>query len=75
MAGGGGVAMTPDDPQSLIDGINTIAENPTRYRHGRGHVTQNFDRGVLASRMLTALEAIATGRTPVEVPVEDRKAA
>lgn len=75
MAGGGGVAMTPDDPQSLIDGINTIAANSARYRHGRGHVTQNFDRGILASRMLTALEAIATGRTPVEVPSEERKAA
>ena len=67
--------MTPDDPKSLIDGIHTIAANPSRYRHGRGHVTQNFDRGVLASRMLTALEAISTGRTPVEVPSEERKAA
>jgi glycosyltransferase involved in cell wall biosynthesis len=75
MAGGGGVAMTPDDPASLIEGINTIAANPERFRHGRGHVTQNFDRGVLASRMLTALEAIAAGRQPKDVPDEERKAA
>lgn len=77
MAGSGGVAMTPDDPQSLVNGINTIAANPERYRYGRGHVTQHFDRGVLASRMLTVLEAIATGRKPSELttPVEERRAA
>jgi glycosyltransferase involved in cell wall biosynthesis len=77
MAGGGGVAMTPDDPQSLLDGIKTISADPTRYHHGRGHVTQNFDRGLLAIRMLTVLEAVAAGRKPREItlPAEDRKAA
>lgn len=76
MAGSGGVAMTPDDPQSLVEGIKTIAANPDRYRHGRGHVAQHFDRGVLAALMLTALEAIAAGRKPNEMaPQEERRAA
>lgn len=78
MAGGSGVAMTPDDPQSLIDGINTIAAKPERYRHGRGHVAQHFDRGVLAARMLMVLEAVAEGRPSVdsvEIPDEARRAA
>ncbi len=78
MAGGSGVAMTPDDPQSLLDGINTITAKPERYRHGRGHVAQHFDRGVLASRMCAALEAVAQGRKPsdaLDVSVDTRRAA
>ena len=32
----GGVAMTPDDPQSLLDSLDEIAARPQRYSRGRG---------------------------------------
>jgi glycosyltransferase involved in cell wall biosynthesis len=58
----GGLPMTPDDPQSLIDAINQIdtAERET-FRGGRDHVAAHYDRDQLAARMLEELCAVAQG--------------
>ena len=53
--GNGGVAMTPDDPQSLLEGIAEIRTNRSRYQQGRGYVARHYDRIVLADRMLATL--------------------
>jgi glycosyltransferase involved in cell wall biosynthesis len=60
----GGVAMTPDDPQSLLDCLEVVAQRREIYARGREYVRRHFDRTALAQRMLTTLAAIAEGRSP-----------
>jgi colanic acid biosynthesis glycosyl transferase WcaI len=59
LAARAGVAMIPEDENSLLAGIEAIAGKPWAYRHGRRYVAEHFDRDVLAKRMLGELLAVA----------------
>lgn len=67
LEGHGGVAMTPDDPASLIECIDEIRRDPSSFQRGRGHVVRFFDRTALADEMLDTLRRFG----PTE-PVEAR---
>ena len=56
-----GLAMTPEDEDSLIAGIDAIAADRNAYRNGRRHVALHFDRNILADRMLDELTRIVGG--------------
>ena len=58
LAAGGGLAMTPEDEDSLIAGIDAIESNREAYCQGRRYVAEHFDRDVLARRMLDELTAL-----------------
>jgi len=87
LAARGGVAMMPENENSLLAGVEAIAANPDAFRHGRRYVTEHFDRDVLADRMLDELLVVAgradetqpaTIKFPTAVPApaaEERKAA
>jgi colanic acid biosynthesis glycosyl transferase WcaI len=60
----GGVAMTPDDPHSLIAALAKIAAHPDRYRHGRSYVERYYNRNILAQRMLDVILAVGRGQRP-----------
>lgn len=76
MAGHGGVAMTPDDPQSLLEALDQLAADPRDYCHGRRYVAEHFDRSMLAERMLSVLTAVAEHRPPVTpLPTEQPRRA
>lgn len=51
----GGVAMTPDNADSLLQCIETIAAAPSRYASGRPFVDRRFNRNQLAADMLEVL--------------------
>ena len=53
--GGGGIAMTPDDPASLIEAIEQIRIDRSRYQRGRNYVIRHFDRTTLADEMQETL--------------------
>jgi glycosyltransferase involved in cell wall biosynthesis len=75
LSASGGVAMTPDDPQSLLDGLAEVAAHRERYTRGRGYVGQHFDRGQLAQRMLTVLARTAGKDVPQVEATPLRRAA
>lgn len=54
-----GVPMTPDDPASLLTAIDRIHESPMGYSTGRRYVSQEYDRQILAERMLQCLNEAA----------------
>ncbi len=66
-AGRAGVAMTPEDEESLLAGIETIARNRASFASGRDYVARHFDRDVLAERLLDELIAM-TSPTPATIP-------
>jgi glycosyltransferase involved in cell wall biosynthesis len=51
-----GVPMTPDDPGSLLDGIDAIRLAPDRFGDGRDYVAKHFNRDDLAGLMLEVLK-------------------
>ncbi|MFO0918821.1 MAG: glycosyltransferase family 4 protein [Planctomycetaceae bacterium] len=53
--GQGGVAMTPDDADSLLACIDRIRQERQQFVHGRAYVSRHYDRTVLADRMLDVL--------------------
>jgi len=63
LAPGAGIAMTPEDEDSLIAGIDAIDSNREAYRQGRRYVSEHFDRDVLARQMLDELTALVDGST------------
>jgi len=67
LSGRGGVAMTPEDEESLLAGIEAIARDRVSYRHGRDYVARHFDRDVLARRLLGELSAMIAP-TPATIP-------
>jgi colanic acid biosynthesis glycosyl transferase WcaI len=86
LAPGGGIAMTPEDEDSLIAGIDAINSNRSAYRQGRRYVAEHFDRDVLARQMLDELIALVDGSTAsegetpstlrfpnIEIPVDRRE--
>lgn len=65
---GAGLAMTPEDEDSLIAGIDAIAANADAYCNGRRYVASHFDRNVLADRMLDELTRLVQGSASIDVP-------
>jgi colanic acid biosynthesis glycosyl transferase WcaI len=63
-----GLAMTPEDEDSLIAAIDAIAANRDAYCNGRQFVASRFDRNVLADRMLDELTRLVEGSASIEVP-------
>jgi glycosyltransferase involved in cell wall biosynthesis len=59
-----GIAITPEDSCALTDAITHLADHPCEVaRHaaaGRTYVAAEFDRRVLAQRMVTAFERLLT---------------
>jgi glycosyltransferase involved in cell wall biosynthesis len=74
---GGGVAMIPDDPQSLLDGLAAVSAQPGRYRRGRAYVAQHYHRDELARRLLQVITRVAgvDEAAGVQRPDEHRAAA
>jgi colanic acid biosynthesis glycosyl transferase WcaI len=60
-AAGAGLAMTPEDEDSLIAAINATQSDPAAFCGGRSYVTSHFDRNVLAQRMLDELTVLVEG--------------
>ncbi len=74
--GHGGVAMTPDDPQSLLECIDQIRADRTQCSRGRGYVARYYDRTALADEMLGTLQRFGqTAKQPGEAQPERRRAA
>jgi glycosyltransferase involved in cell wall biosynthesis len=69
LAGQAGVAMTPEDEESLLAGIETIAGDRASFSRGRDYVARHFDRDVLARRLLDELVAMTTPTIPFPAPV------
>jgi glycosyltransferase involved in cell wall biosynthesis len=69
LAGHAGVAMTPEDEESLLAGIETIAGDRASFSRGRDYVARHFDRDVLARRLLDELVAMTTPAIPFPAPV------
>jgi colanic acid biosynthesis glycosyl transferase WcaI len=65
---GAGLAMTPEDEDSLIAAIDAISANADAYRNGRRYVARHFDRNVLADRMLDELTRLVHGTASIDVP-------
>ncbi|MBM4000855.1 MAG: glycosyltransferase family 4 protein [Planctomycetes bacterium] len=59
---GAGVAMTPDDGESLLQCLDRIAANPGAYRNGRAFVLREYNRDSLALQMLDAILRTAARR-------------
>ncbi|GIX05275.1 MAG: hypothetical protein KatS3mg114_1144 [Planctomycetaceae bacterium] len=66
----GGIPMTPDDPHSLLEALERLAQEPQRYRGGRQYVQQHYNRDRLAAEMLQVLvqHAVPTARSRAEPP-------
>lgn len=74
--GRGGVAMTPDDADSLLASIDAVRVGQERFQHGREYVARHYDRTVLADRMLTVLLAIGMpASSPLPATPSVRRAA
>jgi hypothetical protein len=52
--------MTPEDEESLLAAIETVARDRASFSRGRDYVARHFDRDVLAHRLLDELVAITT---------------
>lgn len=65
----GGLAMTPEDEDSLIAGIEAIHLRPEACCQGRDYVIRHFDRDELAWRMLGELTALVGGSAETGRPV------
>jgi colanic acid biosynthesis glycosyl transferase WcaI len=64
LEGNGGVAMTPDDPASLLTALDRIRTEPDRFRRGRTYVARHYDRTALADEMLAALQRFSKTSPP-----------
>jgi colanic acid biosynthesis glycosyl transferase WcaI len=77
LSGRAGLAMTPEDEESLLAGIDMIARDRASYSHGRDYVARHYDRNVLAQRLLDELAAMIAptpATIPFPVPVVGRPA-
>jgi colanic acid biosynthesis glycosyl transferase WcaI len=67
LAGKAGLAMTPEDEDSLLAGTATIARDRASYSRGRDYVARHFDRNVLAERLLNELTEMVSP-SPATIP-------
>jgi colanic acid biosynthesis glycosyl transferase WcaI len=67
LSGRAGLAMTPEDEESLLAGIGAIARERASYSHGRDYVARHYDRNVLAQRLLDELSAMIAP-VPATIP-------
>lgn len=71
MEAGAGVEMEPDSPESLVQAVEALADNPDvasrRAQAAREYVVEHFNRDVLAARFLQLLQRLADTDS-VEVP-------
>jgi glycosyltransferase involved in cell wall biosynthesis len=62
---GAGVAIQPGDPEALANAVRKLAEDPELRRRmglaGRDYVERNFDRSVLARKLLLVMEKMVGG--------------
>ena len=65
-AGGAGIAITPESAAELAAAVTRLADDPslaTRFgESGRSFVTREFDRRVLAERLLGEMQALVAAR-------------
>jgi len=71
MEAGAGVDMEPDSPESLVEALETLADDPgfasLRGQAARDYVVKHFNRDVLAARYLQLLSRLTETGT-VEAP-------
>jgi colanic acid biosynthesis glycosyl transferase WcaI len=67
LSGRAGLAMTPEDEESLLAGIGAIGRDRASYSHGRDYVARHYDRNVLAQRLLDELSAMIAP-VPATIP-------
>jgi hypothetical protein len=71
MNSGAGVAMEPESPQSLVEAVERLADDPARValkgEAARRHIVENFSRDVLAARFLRLLGQV-TGVAAAKAP-------
>ncbi|WP_439540670.1 glycosyltransferase family 4 protein [Sphingomonas sp.] len=65
-AGGAGIAITPESAAELASAVTQLADDPAFAAQlgesGRGFVAQEFDRRVLAERLLGEMQALVAAR-------------
>ncbi len=65
-AGGGGIAITPESAAELAAAVTRLADDPAFAAQlgesGRSFVAREFDRRVLAERLLTDMQALVAAR-------------
>lgn len=65
-AGGAGIAITPESAQELAAAVTRLADDPAVAAQlgdsGRSFVAREFDRRVLADRLLTEMQALVAAR-------------
>jgi len=76
MEAGAGVEMEPGSPESLVQAVETLADDPQRAgrmgQAARERVIRDFDRDVLAGRFLRLLEETAGFGAPEYADSEGR---
>jgi glycosyltransferase involved in cell wall biosynthesis len=68
----GGLVVQPEDSKALAHAVLRLLRNPTFANElgaaGRAAIVRDFDRDILARRMLTALEIVARTNSPAHGP-------
>jgi len=74
MEAGAGVEMEPDSPESLVQAVETLADNPhftsRQGQAARDYVVEHFNRDELAARFLRLLQRLTETGT-VEAPLAE----
>jgi glycosyltransferase involved in cell wall biosynthesis len=68
LRGRGGLPMTPDDANSLLQCLDEVARQPQEYSLGRQYVAEHFHRDELARRMLEIVSTVAMRQPPAVTP-------
>lgn len=65
-AGGAGIAITPESAEELVAAVTRLADDPAfgaqLGESGRAYVAREFDRRVLAERLLGEMQTLVAGR-------------
>lgn len=67
-AAGAGVAMTPDDAESLLTALVAVQARGRAAFAARRYVAEHYDRDALAARMLAILQRVARGERVRDEP-------
>ena len=57
-----GIAMVPDDPESLLHCIDRVASNRAEFSNGRDYVQQHFSHDTLATKMLNVCQRVVNSK-------------